>query len=85
VTIERLSDNEGKKGDVTDIRLRFDNRTENLSIKHNHKALKHQRPSATPKQCGFKKTSIESINFKSKYKKITSKFSSFQCSFPWRP
>lgn len=46
-SIERLKDSDAKKGDVTDIRIVYlDKSVRNISLKHNHDACKHQRPAA---------------------------------------
>ena len=46
-SIERLKDTAAKKGDVTDIRIIYkDKSVRNISLKHNHDACKHQRPAA---------------------------------------
>jgi hypothetical protein len=73
-SIERLTDDAAKKGDVTDIRLIVAGNVINLSIKHNHTALKHQRPTATANQCGYFKKSLEDENYRLAYKKITEDF-----------
>ena len=74
IKIRRLTDAEAIRGDVTDIRIYVDNEVTNLSIKHNHRALKHQRPSATPKQCGLGKNTELSKNFKVDYKSVSLDF-----------
>lgn len=74
ITLERLSDDAAKKGDVTDIRLTFAGEKVNLSVKHNHTALKHQRPTATATQGGYAKNSLEDIAYRAAYKKITDDF-----------
>lgn len=68
--IKKLDDFSGTKGNVSDISI--DNI--NISIKHNHLALKHQRPGALPQQCGYKKGSEEDIVYRKKYKSITQNF-----------
>ncbi|MDD1617456.1 MAG: HaeIII family restriction endonuclease [Methylococcaceae bacterium] len=73
-SIERLTDDAAKKGDVTDIRFISSGHVINLSIKHNHTALKHQRPGATAAQCGYAKISPADINYRVAYKKITDDF-----------
>jgi len=73
-TLERLSDNAAKKGDVTDIRLVIAGEVVNLSVKHNHAALKHQRPTATATQGGYTKNSLKDIAYRAAYKKITDDF-----------
>ena len=70
--IDRLPDQ--NKSDVTDIRLMTETKIINLSIKHNHTALKHQRPRTTPQHCGFTEQSTESKYFKQQYQEITNYF-----------
>jgi len=72
VTLDRLPDQ--NQLDVTDIRLTLSSKTINLSIKHNHAALRHQRPGTTPVHCGFPKKSLEMQQFRQKYKVITHQF-----------
>jgi len=74
IEIDRLSDNEAKKGDVTDIRISEKGREVNLSIKHNHSALKHQRPPTTVLWCGYTKRCKEDLAFRGKYKKVIESF-----------
>ena len=74
-TLDRPTDEEAKRGDVTDIRLTFkDESFMNLSIKHNHDAAKHQRPGALPQQCGFSKKSDIDFEYREAYKKIGEAF-----------
>lgn len=72
--IDRLPDQ--NKSDVTDIRVITERRIINLSIKHNHSALRHQRPRTTPQHCGFSNGSSESEFFKKQYNEIVSHFTS---------
>ena len=62
VAVDRLPDQ--NKNDVTDIRLTSEEWTISLSMKHNHSALKHQRPRTTPIHCGFTKgdSQLEAIS-----------------------
>jgi len=73
--VSRLPDTTGTKGDVTDIRIvGMDNTILNLSIKNNHKAVKHQRPGSLIQQLGFlKKSSID----KTYRKELTSIYQNF--------
>ncbi|MDM0740113.1 HaeIII family restriction endonuclease [Clostridium perfringens] len=48
-TLDRLPDSAGVNGDVTDIRLESPNAIINISLKHNHNALKHPRLTRVPK------------------------------------
>jgi hypothetical protein len=75
-TITRHSDSSGVSGDVSDITIEniMTNQKLNFSIKHNHLALKHQRPASTPQQIGFIKQSIEDLIFRSEYGRIFDDF-----------
>ena len=54
--IDRLPDTDGKKNsNPTDISIKLNNQLINLSIKHNHKATKHQRPASAAQHLGIKK------------------------------
>lgn len=48
-TLDRLPDSAGVSGDVTDIRIQNSDITINISLKHNHNALKHPRLTRVPK------------------------------------
>jgi hypothetical protein len=75
-TITRHSDSSGVGGDVSDITIENNSSGVklNLSIKHNHMALKHQRPASTPQQVGFSKKSEVDLLFRTNYKKIFDDF-----------
>lgn len=47
-TLDRLPDRAGVSGDVTDIRIESNNEQINISLKHNHDALKHPRLTRLP-------------------------------------
>jgi hypothetical protein len=72
--VDRLSDKHGREGDVTDIRILGSLLQINLSVKHNHKALKHQRPASTAQHCGFPKKTPEDRKFREEYKAIVGSF-----------
>lgn len=74
LSIDRLSDDDARRGDVTDIRITTSSRQINLSIKHNHKALKHQRPASTTQHCGYPAKSSEDLQFRENYKAIIETF-----------
>lgn len=74
ISIDRLSDHLSKQGDVTDIRFAIGSLEINLSVKHNHEALKHQRPASTAQHCGYIKGSAEDIQFRRDYSDITRAF-----------
>lgn len=71
--IERLNDNAAKKGDVTDIRLTHAQGTYNISLKHNHYAVKHQRPGALYKQLGIKDKTAQR-EYKKQLKQVETTF-----------
>lgn len=70
----RIKDGDSKKGDVTDIRITYNKQTLNLSIKHNHNAIKHQRPSALPTQAGFDKKSQIASKYRIEYQTVLDTF-----------
>ena len=72
IVIDRLPDQ--NQTDVTDIRLTSPKDIINLSIKHNHVALRHQRPGTTPIHCGYPRNSLEMKEFKQQYQEITQNF-----------
>ena len=73
--VSRLPDTTGTKGDVTDIRIvGMDNTILNLSIKNNHKAVKHQRPGSLIQQLGFRKQSSIDKTYR---KELTSIYKNF--------
>ena len=74
IMVDRLSDQDARRGDVTDICITSVDENINLSVKNRHLALKHQRPSATAQHCGFKRNSQEDKNFKHSYKSIVESF-----------
>ena len=74
ILLDRLPDHSSIEGDVTDIRLTTGSQEINFSLKHNHKALKHQRPASTAQHCGYRKKSPEDIQFRRDYSNITKSF-----------
>lgn len=75
--VERLPDSAGRNGDVTDVRIWDHNHTEiNLSIKNNHRAIKHQRPGSLIQQLGFPKGSHHDKRFRKSLHKIYEQFHS---------
>lgn len=73
VNIHRLTDQEAVAGDVTDIRLVSGANTYNISLKHNHSAVKHQRPGNLFSQLGIANKAGEKI-YKDQIKVISSDF-----------
>lgn len=64
ILVDRLPDSEGVEGIVTDIRLiiKYMNgaeSTKEISLKHNHDALKHPRLPRLPDQCGISDLSLK--------------------------
>lgn len=74
IFLNRVTDEEAKKGNVTDIEIKIEKKKINLSIKHNHRALKHHRPSSTAQQCGHDKNSKQDLEFRNKYEEIKKHF-----------
>lgn len=72
ITVDRLPDQNNKN--VTDICLILPAQSVNLSLKHNHTALRHQRPGTTPVHCGYSKNSAQMQQFKQEYLAITQQF-----------
>lgn len=65
IVIHRLNDTEARKGDVTDVRISIDGEDDiNLSLKHNHSALKHQRPPSVAQWMGMPKRSEEDQQYR---------------------
>ncbi|MDP3918332.1 MAG: HaeIII family restriction endonuclease [Nanoarchaeota archaeon] len=93
ISIDRLPDSEGVKGDVTDLVIKLIDTEggvdiKNISLKHNHEALKHPRISRLPQQCGIEDKGLiknyliarDNIwdNFFREAKKINSDFTTFK-------
>ena len=75
ILLDRLGDDKAKEGDVTDIRLIFPDKSRiNLSIKHNHDAVKHQRPGALAQQCGFPKKSTIDKEYRLAFRNVKELF-----------
>ena len=74
IEIDRIADDAGKKGDVTDIRLTSGIKVLNISCKNNSTSIKHQRPGATPNQFGLNKNENKYILFSENYENINSIF-----------
>ena len=72
--IQRLGDDSGRKGDVTDIRLLGDNHCFNISCKNNNLSIKHQRPGPTFSYLGLTRDEPRSIKFINEYKLINENF-----------
>lgn len=67
ISVDRLSDSAGVEGVVTDIRFSINYKdgsvsTHDISLKHNHNALKHPRLPSLPAQCD-----IDDADLKEKY------------------
>ncbi|MBR9702278.1 HaeIII family restriction endonuclease [Candidatus Pacearchaeota archaeon] len=65
ITIDRLPDKEGQRNNVTDIELKIekgeDIEQKNISVKHNHDALKHPRLPNLVAQCGIEDETIDRL------------------------
>lgn len=72
--IDRLPDSEAKKGNVTDINVTQGGSKINFSIKSNHKALKHQRPSTAVERLGLSKNHELCLDYRKWYKKTIAEF-----------
>lgn len=92
VYLDRLPDSSGVSGDPTDLRLSIKGKSnvvelKNISIKHNHNALKHQRLPRLPDQCGVINANLKKefnnnmknvwTEFLKKSNKINPKFTKF--------
>jgi hypothetical protein len=53
LTLRRLTDEEATQGNPTDIEIRSGDQRYNVSLKHNHHAVKHQRPASLYAQLGI--------------------------------
>ncbi|MBU0894796.1 MAG: HaeIII family restriction endonuclease [Nanoarchaeota archaeon] len=77
IDLDRLPDKEGQESNVTDIALKVHSQEKifvwNLSVKHNHNALKHPRLPRLPAQCGFTDYSTKKL-WLSKHDKIWEDF-----------
>lgn len=78
VIIDRIPDSEGIEGDVTDIRIKFllkdGTATLNISLKHEHTALKHPRLTRVPEWIGMSKDGEEAIQYEKDYDAIWTNF-----------
>lgn len=74
IEIQRLGDDSGRRGDVTDIRLFGDGDCLNISCKNNNFSIKHQRPGPTFSHLGLGRKDPLSIRFINEYKLINEKF-----------
>ena len=73
-TIERFHDSAGKKSDVTDIQLTDGASVLNISVKSNHLAIKHQRPSSLIQQFGISKGTVDDIQYRREYEELNKMF-----------
>lgn len=76
VIIDRLPDIAGMaaQSNVTDIQLSFPNYRLNLSVKNNHSALKHPRPSALMQQLGIRKESQDDKEYRTGLREVYATF-----------
>ncbi|MCO7020844.1 MULTISPECIES: HaeIII family restriction endonuclease [Vibrio] len=74
IKLSRLTDTQGTRGDVTDIRLWLvDGYVYNISLKHNHEAVKHPRPGSLIDQLGINNDLINK-EYRNKVKAIEKDF-----------
>jgi len=77
VELDRIPDTAGRKGDVTDIRIKFVAKcgvaNVNISLKHRHEALKHPRLTNVPDWIGIANTK-EARQYLTDYENIWSTF-----------
>ncbi|MBD3881393.1 HaeIII family restriction endonuclease [Phormidium tenue FACHB-886] len=83
LTIDRLADTDARAGDPTDVRLESSLQKINLSIKHNHKALKHQRPASTAQHCGYSIKTPEDLQFREQYQAVIKAFNVFTSGYSY--
>lgn len=72
-TLRRLTDEEATQGNPTDIEIRSGNRSYNISLKHNHHAVKHQRPASLYAQLGISNPTAEQ-DYRASIKAIETRF-----------
>lgn len=73
ITLRRLTDEEAINGNPTDIEINSGNQRYNISLKHNHHAVKHQRPGSLYKQLGINNPTLER-EYRNNINKIESNF-----------
>lgn len=71
--LRRLADNEATAGNPADIEISSGEQSYNISLKHNHDAVKHQRPASLYKQLGVKDVAAEQ-RYRSEIKHIETAF-----------
>lgn len=71
VLVDRLGD---EADDVSDIRLTYGSSELNLSLKHNHHALKHPRPYSFAQFCGYATGTAEDLKHRVAMEKIGQDF-----------
>ncbi len=72
-TLRRLTDEEATQGNPTDIEIRSGNQSYNISLKHNHYAVKHQRPASLYAQLGISNPTAEQ-DYRARIKAIEARF-----------
>jgi hypothetical protein len=73
ITVDRIDDGEGAKGNPTDIILRSKSKSINVSLKHNNLSLKHQRLPSLFSQLGLK-DNTEEKKYRENIKKVSNHF-----------
>lgn len=79
--LRRLTDNEAIAGNPTDIEISAKGHTYNISLKHNHYAVKHQRPASLYKQLGIDDAVAEQY-YRSEIKHIEANFQQLVQALP---
>lgn len=78
VELDRIPDTEGIEGDVTDIRIKFFSENGvidvNISLKHQHEALKHPRLTRVPLWIGLDENTEEAKQYEIDYEDIWKTF-----------
>lgn len=71
IIVDRLPD---LANSVTDISIQSASKTIDLSVKHNHQALKHPRPYSLAQFCGYPKSSAQDLAHRASLDNIASAF-----------
>ena len=74
ILLHRISDAEGRTGDVADLRISFGKHEIALSLKNNHEALKHPRPPSVAQWIGIPKNEDADVKYRKAFEEIRLKF-----------
>jgi len=72
--IHRFSDFDAQQGNVADVQIQTEDGPTNISVKNNHTATKHQRPSTVLVRLGVKKRSADNLGYLNEISEITDNF-----------